>query len=59
MALRIIEEKIGSGKTYYAVHHIFKEYFKWCNETDSWIQKNSDVELRVYTNIQNMKIEKL
>ena len=56
MALRIIEGKIGSGKTYYAVHHVFKEYFKWCDETDTWIQKNSDVELRVYTNIQNMKI---
>jgi hypothetical protein len=56
MAIRIIEGKIGSGKTYYAVNHVFKEYFKWCDNTDSWVLKNTDVELKIYTNIKKMKI---
>ncbi len=56
MAIRIIEGKIGSGKTYYAVHHVFKEYFKWCDNKDSWVQKNNDVEVKIYTNIKKMKI---
>ena len=56
MAIRIIEGKIGSGKTYYAVNHVFREYFKWCDKTDSWVLKNTDVELKIYTNIKKMKI---
>jgi hypothetical protein len=56
MAIRIIEGKIGSGKTYYAVYHVFKEYFKWCDNKDAWVQKNTDVELKIYTNIKKMKI---
>lgn len=56
MAIRIIEGKIGSGKTYYAVNHVFREYFRWCDNSDSWVQKNTDVELRIYTNIKNMKL---
>ena len=56
MAIRIIEGKIGSGKTYYAVNHVFREYFKWCDNTDAWVLKNTDVELKIYTNIKKMKI---
>ena len=56
MAIRIIEGKIGSGKTYYAVNHVFKEYFKWCDNKDAWVQKNTDVEIKIYTNIKKMKI---
>ena len=47
MAIRIIEGKIGSGKTYYAVNHVFRSWFRWCDITDSWIPKNSDLEVKV------------
>ncbi len=56
MAIRIIEGKIGSGKTYYAVNHVFKTWYKWCDETDSWVLKNTDIELKIYTNIREMKL---
>jgi len=56
MAIRIIEGKIGSGKTYYAVHHVFRSWYKWSDETDEWIPKNSDIEIKVYTNIKKMKL---
>ena len=56
MAIRIIEGKIGSGKTYYAVNHVFRSWYKWCDVTDSWIPKNSDLEIKVYTNIKKMKL---
>lgn len=56
MAIRIIEGKIGSGKTYYAVNHVFKSWFKWCDKTDTWVNKDSEIDLKVYTNIANMKI---
>ena len=56
MAIRIIEGKIGSGKTYYAVNHVFRSWFRWCDITDSWVPKNSDLEIKVYTNIKKMKL---
>ena len=56
MAIRIIEGKIGSGKTYYAVNHVFRSWYKWCDNTDSWIPKKSDLEIKVYTNIKKMKL---
>lgn len=56
MAIRIIEGKIGSGKTYYAVYHIMNNYFYWNSVSDSWCQKETDKELQVYTNISNMKL---
>ena len=56
MAIRLIEGKIGSGKTYYAVNHVFKSWYRWCDKTDAWVVKKSEVELRIYTNITNMKI---
>ena len=34
MALRIIEGVPGSGKTYYAVHHLSKNYFKYNKHID-------------------------
>ena len=43
MAIRIIEGKIGSGKTYYAVNHVFKSWYRWCDKTDSWVVKKTDV----------------
>jgi hypothetical protein len=56
MAIRIIEGKIGSGKTYYAVNHVFRSWFRWCDITDSWVPKNSELEIKVYTNIKKMKL---
>ena len=56
MAIRIIEGKIGSGKTYYAVNHVFRNWYRWCDETDSWVLKKNDVEVKVYSNIDDMKI---
>ena len=56
MAIRIIQGKIGSGKTYYAVHHVLKSYYKWSDELDSWVPKEKDIDVRVYTNIKNMKL---
>lgn len=56
MAIRLIQGKIGSGKTYYAVQHVIKNYYTWCNETDSWIPKQRDREIKIFTNIQNFKV---
>ena len=56
MAIRIIEGKIGSGKTYYAVNHVFRSWYKWCDVNDEWIPKNSELEIKVYTNIKKMKL---
>jgi hypothetical protein len=56
MAIRIIEGKIGSGKTYYAVNHVFRSWYKWCDVNDEWIPKKSDLEIKVYTNIKKMKL---
>lgn len=56
MAIRLIQGKIGSGKTYYAVQHVINNYYTWDDQTDSWIPKNRDVEIRIFTNIKNMKL---
>jgi Zonular occludens toxin (Zot). len=56
MAIRLIQGKIGSGKTYYAVNHVLKSYYTWSDELDSWVPKEKDVNVRVYTNIKNMKL---
>ncbi|MCR4288988.1 MAG: zonular occludens toxin domain-containing protein [Candidatus Scalindua sp.] len=56
MAIKIIEGKIGSGKTYYAVHNIFKKWYRWCDEIDEWVPKEFEFPLRVYTNIEQMKL---
>ncbi len=56
MAIRLIQGKIGSGKTYYAVNHVLKSYYTWSDELDKWVPKARDVDVRVYTNIKNMKL---
>ncbi len=56
MAIRIIQGKIGSGKTYYAVNHVLRTYLKWDDEMDLWNKKDTDVDVRIYTNIKNMKL---
>jgi len=56
MAIRLIQGKIGSGKTYYAVNHVLRSYYVWSDEADSWIPKEKDIDVRVYTNIKNMKL---
>ena len=56
MAIRLIQGKIGSGKTYYAVNHVLKSYYTWSDELDSWLPKEKDIDVRVYTNIKNMKL---
>ncbi|GAX61627.1 hypothetical protein SCALIN_C27_0021 [Candidatus Scalindua japonica] len=56
MAIRLIQGKIGSGKTYYAVNHVLKSYYTWSDELDSWVPKAKDIDVRVYTNIKNMKL---
>jgi len=56
MAIRLIQGKIGSGKTYYAVNHVLKSYYIWSDKLDSWVPKAKDVDVRVYTNIKNMKL---
>ena len=56
MAIRIIEGKIGSGKTYYAVYNVFKKWFTWCDKIDEWVVVEKEIELRIYTNIKHMKL---
>ena len=56
MAIRLIQGKIGSGKTYYAVNHVLKSYYTWSDDLDSWVPKEKDIDVRVYTNIKNMKL---
>lgn len=53
MALRIVEGPIGSGKTYYAVQHLLKNYYSWDKEKEVWIS-NPDVE--VISNIDGFKL---
>jgi len=56
MAIRLIQGEIGSGKTYYAVIHVLKTYYTWSDELDSWVPKEKDVDVRVYTNIKYIKL---
>lgn len=54
MAIRIITGVPGSGKTYYAVHHLLNNYFKWDAQLDWWVPTSA--EIRVVTNIDSFKI---
>ena len=56
MAIRLIQGKIGSGKTYYAVNHVLKSYYIWSDDLDQWIPKEREIDVRVYTNIKHMKL---
>ncbi len=51
MAVRIIEGVPGSGKTYYAVRHLAKNY---CNQTEDGVYYLKD-EVTVITNIDSFK----
>ncbi|MGD9949780.1 MAG: zonular occludens toxin domain-containing protein [Desulfobulbus sp.] len=51
MAVRIIQGVPGSGKTYYAVRHLAKNY---CNQTEDGIYYLKD-EVTVFTNIDSFK----
>lgn len=56
MAIRIIEGKIGSGKTYYAVWHVIKNYYKWDSDIDNYISKDKDRPVVVYSNIEKFTV---
>lgn len=51
MALRIIEGVPGSGKTYYAVNHLFKTYFE--KEDGIIVQKKKSL---IVSNIDNLEL---
>ncbi|MCR4287196.1 MAG: zonular occludens toxin domain-containing protein [Deltaproteobacteria bacterium] len=52
MAIRIIEGSIGSGKTYYAVSHLIKNYFKWDTQKEEWTPSPG---IEILTNIDGFK----
>ncbi|MBT7592164.1 MAG: hypothetical protein HN561_13990 [Candidatus Scalindua sp.] len=56
MAMRTIVGKIGSGKTYYAVHHVLTDKFEWNDTTDEFTLKDTRIPMMIYSNIRNMKL---
>lgn len=56
MAIRIIEGRIGSGKTYYAVWHVIKNYFQWNSDIDNYQSKDKENPVVVYSNIERFTV---
>ena len=57
MAIRIIEGKIGSGKSYFAVNHIVKNYYTWHTEALSWVSKDFDGRtVEIYSNLEGFTL---
>ena len=54
MAIRIIDGKIGSGKTYYAVKHLVDNYFVY-QDGEYLLNK----ECQIITNIDSFHLESL
>lgn len=54
MAVRVVEGVPGSGKTYYAVHHLVTNYFRWDDAADAYVKR--DERLRVISNIDRLSI---
>lgn len=52
--LRIISGKIGSGKTYYAVYHMLKNYYEYDTSLKEYVPKGSD--FRIVTNIADFRL---
>lgn len=53
MAIRLITGVPGSGKSYYAVHHLLKTYFKFDSKIDEWIPVSDFV---IFTNIDQLTL---
>jgi hypothetical protein len=53
MAIRIIEGVPGSGKTYFAVHHLLTKYFDYDKTLDEYKKKPEFSSLVIVTNIDN------
>lgn len=51
MAIRIIEGVPGSGKTYFAVHHLLTKYFDFDKKLSEWKKKSEFKNLVLVTNI--------
>lgn len=51
MAIRIIEGVPGSGKTYFAVHHLLSKYFFFDQSLSEWVRKPEFSSLVLVTNI--------
>lgn len=54
MAIYIIDGKIGSGKTYYAVRHLLKRFYNFDSQTHEWFPSRPHV---LVTNIDGLKID--
>lgn len=54
MAQRIVDGAIGAGKSYYVIHHIITNYFRWDDVSDTFVPK--DDELVIFTNIDGCKL---
>jgi hypothetical protein len=54
MAVYIIDGKIGSGKTYYAVYHILKKYYHYDEILDEYFPRKN---LVLISNIDGLKLE--
>lgn len=48
--ITLIEGRVGSGKSYYAVREILYNYYKWDDEKVQWIPRD-DIDVSIYTNI--------
>lgn len=56
MAIYIIQGKVGSGKTYYAVHHLLTKHFSYDEVLMEWIPKKN---INIVTNIDGIKIDSI
>src|SRR5581483_1584352 len=51
VAIRIVEGVPGSGKSYFAVHHLLTKYFRWDSDLSEWVKKDDWSTLVIVTNI--------
>ncbi|MGV1098705.1 zonular occludens toxin domain-containing protein [Thiovibrio sp. JS02] len=56
MAVRIVDGNPGAGKTYWAVHHLLKQYFDYEPDLDRYFLKEQYKEVVIITNIDSLKI---
>ena len=63
VAIRIVEGVPGSGKSYFAVHHLLTKYFRWDKDLSEWVKKDEWATLVLVTNIDgfpySVPLEKL
>ena len=55
--ITLIEGRIGSGKTYFAVQDVLNKYYRYDNDKVQWVL-NCELDIEIYTNIEGFWVAK-